>query len=305
MRTEQHTIKKRSLKRCFISAPFAANLKPLTDVLDRAEIDWEWAKSGSTHAERLPADLRKLIRDVDFVLGVLLGGTSDTNTSFEVGVAVGAGKPVLLIIANDSQLPFHLSGLPHLRASLEDEKAIELHLDLLRRSVRQGLRFSGPGGSTAALSPGIRKGQPTHSHPNSAFEAELARLIESAGGRVVLQPHSEDPNVNFRPDMLIWLPSGDTDLLSPAVLEAKSAPMAPTGLAETQQQLLVFMQHTGVRTGLIIVSEIPLHRQADVGGTPLLNIFVLDYETFRGLLAEGRLVDHLRRERNRAAHGIR
>jgi hypothetical protein len=92
--------KNRAFKSCFISAPFGANLGALTRVLDRAEIQWEWARSNLDLSDRLPGDLRKIIRGVDFVIGVILGGSGSDNTMFEVGLAVGMGKPVLLVVAD-------------------------------------------------------------------------------------------------------------------------------------------------------------------------------------------------------------
>src|SRR5690348_10006168 len=103
---------------CFISAPFGADLRGLPRVLDEMNIQWEWAKSHMAHSERLPDDLRKIIRGVDFVIGVLFGGALDSNTMFEIGVAVGATKPVLLLMADNVDLPSNLQVLPQLRAPL-------------------------------------------------------------------------------------------------------------------------------------------------------------------------------------------
>ena len=108
-------------KSCLISAPFRAELGTLPRVLDELGIHWEWAKSNLAYSERLPGDLRKIIRGVGFVLGVLLGGPADANTMFEIGVAVGLGKPVLFLIAGDSQLSFNLESFPHVRASLTEQ----------------------------------------------------------------------------------------------------------------------------------------------------------------------------------------
>jgi hypothetical protein len=88
--------KNREFKSCFISAPFGINLGSLTRVLDRAEIHWEWARSNLDLSDRLPGDLRKIIRGVDF----------------EVGLAVGMGKPVLLIVADRAKIPSDLAGIP-------------------------------------------------------------------------------------------------------------------------------------------------------------------------------------------------
>ncbi len=48
-------------------------LHDLTRVLDEMNIQWEWVKSNLAYSERLPGDLRKIIRGVDFVIGVFMG----------------------------------------------------------------------------------------------------------------------------------------------------------------------------------------------------------------------------------------
>ena len=297
--------KTRVLKRCFISARFGADLGALTRILDKADIDWEWAKSDYAYAERSPGDLRKIIRDVDFLIGVLFGA-GDDNTLFEVGVAVGMSKPVFLVVVNDARIPFDLAGLSVVRAALDNEKAIALHLDLLQRSIGQGFRYSvsRPGAVPSTFSVSQPKGKPSQSHPGSDFEAELVRLIENAGGKAIPQPRPEDPNVKARPDILFWLP-GDAELLNPAIIEAKSGHLTTGRLEEAKAQTLRFLQQTGVRTGLIVARELPAETQSAFKAMPMLNIFVLDFKTFRALLVGGQLASHLRQERNRAAHGIR
>jgi hypothetical protein len=290
---------------CLISAPFGAELRNLPRVLDRLNIHWEWAKSNQALSERLPGDLRKLIRSVDFVIGVFFDGVADTNTMFEIGVAVGAGKPVLLLMSGENDLPLNLEALPHVRASLTDDKAIELHLDLLMRSAKSGVRYPASGRITSTSSQIVTNvgKRIEHEKAASAFEAEVAAVIEEAGGRVVLHPRSEDASSKFTPDMLFWLATRDAEMLNPAVVEVKRHPVTAAKLAETEQQLFGFLQQTGVRTGLIISRHVEPRSPSDF--RPLLNVFVLDFEQFRQLVASGKLAEHLRRERNRAAHGLR
>jgi hypothetical protein len=302
--------KNREFKSCFISAPFGADLGTLTRVLDTAGIRWEWAKSNLDLSGRLPEDVRKIIRSVDFVIGVFLGGPTVGNTLFELGLAVGAGKPILLIVADESKVPSDLAGLPFVQASLTDDKAIELHLDLLIRSPRHTPRYPVLGQSrTASRVSTTEFGLPSSMRhdvrPASQLEAELVSVIEQAGGRTILHPRPEGGTSRFAPDLLFWLPASDADLLNPAVVELKGYPMTPQQLVDAEQQLLQFLQQTGVRTGLIIVPSLGKETRVGFRGSPLLNIFTLDFETFRDFLKSGQLPDHLRQERNRAAHGLR
>jgi hypothetical protein len=298
----------RVLKSCFISAPFGADLGRLPKVLDQAGVHWEWAKSDdAAYSESLPGDLRKIIRNVDFLLAVLFDKPADANTMFEVGVAVGAGKPVLLVLAAKGPLPFNLQSFQHVRASPNDEEVLAFHLDLLNRSIQRGFRYPVSLGRKRG-SPQVGFGKPVvHGRrPSDELEAEVVHLIEDAGGRVLLQPNrGERAETKFAPDVLFWLPTPDAELLNPAVLEFKNYQLTPSKLRELEQQLFAYLQDTGVRTGLIVGRNVGDKPPIGFRGSPALNVFCLDYEEFRQLLKSRQLANHLRQERNRAAHGLR
>jgi hypothetical protein len=302
--------KNREFKSCFISAPFGATLGSLTRVLDRAEIRWEWARSNLDLSDRLPGDLRKIIRGVDFVVGVILGGSASDNIMFEVGLAVGMGKPVLLVVADQRKVPSDLAGIPSVQASLDDEGALALHLDLLIRRSRQGPRYPVSGQSgTRSISQlhdfGLHTSLKYDSKPESALEGELVTLIEQAGGRTLLHPRPESGARQITPDLLFFLPTADVELLNPAVVELKGQPQTPQQLLAAEEQLLRFLQQTGVRTGLLIVRGLGQEPPTEFRGSPLLNVFRLDFEKFRSLITRGELATYLHLERNRAAHGLR
>lgn len=77
-----------AFKTCFISAPFGADLSGLINVLDEANIQWEWAKSGLAYADRVAGDLRKLIRAADLVIAVLFGNLQRSTSFFLIAVTL-------------------------------------------------------------------------------------------------------------------------------------------------------------------------------------------------------------------------
>lgn len=300
--------KEQGSKSCLISAPLGAELGLLPTVLERAGVDWQWARTDLGANERLPGDLRRIVRGVDFVVGVIFGRPEDSNTFFELGIAVGIGKPMLLVIASGASLPVSLESAPYLRASLQDEKALALHLDLLFRTMRQANAYptSGRarGSKIVAQELPVLEGKKLYSRPpESAFEAQVAQSIETAGGRVVLHPRLESTSNRYTPDLLFWLPERDAEILNPAVVELRDRPDKDSRLVELQMKLLTFMSDTRVRTGLIITRETPASTELRSG--PTGNVFLLGFDRFRQLLQHEELAKFLRLERNRAAHGIR
>jgi hypothetical protein len=301
----------RVLKTCFISAPFGADLGVLPSLLDRRGIQWEWAKLEPSYSERLPGDLRRIIRRVNFVAAVLIDASDDANILYEVGIAVGIGKPVFLILPMERQVPLKLIGFPHVRASLKDEKAISFHLDMFfryltmsegrfRYPVTEQLRPSALRGSTNP--PDNKPEQFRNLEPGSQLETEIVDLIEQSGGQVLLQ----NPDTKlFTPDLLVWFPEQTSDLINPAVIELKGHPLSPHQLEQLELQLMAFLEGAGVRTGVIVAPNVEDERRTGFRGNPALNVFFVNLDRFRQLLRTERLAEHLRQERNRAAHGLR
>ena len=195
----------RRTRSCLISAPLGKDLGLLTMVLERAGVDWQWARSDLGASERLLGDLRKIVRGVDFVVGVLFGHQEDSNTVFELGVAVGAAKPLLVVVTSDAALPINLQSVPYLRASLQDEQALSFHLDLLFRTMKLANAYPtsrhARGSKLVVQELADFQGQKLHSGDlESAFEAQVAMEIEAAGGSVVLHPRLDTISYRYTPD---------------------------------------------------------------------------------------------------------
>lgn len=76
-------------------------------------------------------------------------------------------------------------------------------------------------------------------------------------------------------------------------------------LGKIEDQLTTYLRNTGVRTAMIVAPGIEAEEPKGFRGNPALNVFLIDLERFRQLLRTGQLANHLRQERNRAAHGLR
>ncbi len=64
-----------------------------------------------------------------FVVAVFPAGEPRHNAVFELGLAVGAGKPLLILADEQAMLPSDVLGMVIARTRLDNTKAIDLHLD--------------------------------------------------------------------------------------------------------------------------------------------------------------------------------
>jgi hypothetical protein len=290
-------LKKHSVSSCFVSAPAGMDLGRLPESLSTRGISWEWAKAAVADV----ANPYAAIRRADVFIGVLNGSRADYRVIHETGVAAALEKPILLIMSPRWKLPIDLRRFSVAHIKLTDDRVLGFHLDAFLAAPRRNV-FEGRGSVSSPVPTPPSVPPPTgrrSNTPQSSLEREIFDLIQRTGGSAIAQPET-DQSVRYRPDLLIWLGSQEPELLDPAVIEVKGR-VDPQSIRSIEEQLLGFMNRTGVQTGLVITSEPVPERAHPIWPT----IFWLDLPTFRGLLESSRLGPYLRELRNRATHGVR
>jgi hypothetical protein len=120
-------MKKTSLKSCFIIAPATVNISSLIRLLEIRGI-----KVGNSINDSFYNIFSKFIENEiynsDFVL-VVLSSKSSYNVFYEIGLARGAKKPAFAIIEEKEIIFPDLQDIFYIRASIENQEAIEFALD--------------------------------------------------------------------------------------------------------------------------------------------------------------------------------
>jgi hypothetical protein len=283
-------------RRCFISAAYGERLSALQRVLDDFEVNWDWARSVPLNQPTLRIVLDAISR-ADFVIGVLDNLAPRENVLLELGMGIGLRKPVVLLRSGEAVIPSDLSDFPSFATDLEDGKLLSFQLDLFIR----GLEKKGSAKRTFPFT--SSKGhhledEPPPSRFASAIEQSVAAAITRAGGRVTVPART---GRQMTPDLLMWLPQLDPDLLNPAAIEIATR---ETGSEFLQQKLAEFVRSSGLRCGLIVANSISLERELRKR-PPIPYIFVLSLNELRSKLEGSELSLWLKKERNRLAHGGR
>lgn len=283
-------------KRGFVSAPYGLPLGALPELLAERSVAWEWAKDSSGSR----SNSSSAIAEADIFIGVLNRSAFDYAVLYEIGIAAGLRKPILLIMTPRRTLPIDLRAFSVVRVSLSNRRALAFHLDAFLTAPARSI-FDNPASSIspAPEPPGMTSSQVMWKNtPESELERQVFELVERSGGSALAQPEVESGG-RYKPDLLVWLGSHDPELLDPAVIEVK-AQVEPAAIRSTEHQLASFMGATGVRTGIVITSG-PIPERAWQNWP---NIFWLDLATFKELVESSRLGPYLREARNRAAHGV-
>src|SRR6266536_5800940 len=115
-------------QRWFISAPAGMDLRPLLAGLQRRGA----APYVLSDVARLGANTSESVQDAiaaaDRVLVVLAAEPASLNCAFEAGVAVGLGKPVVVVTDPDVAVPSDFGGFLIVRARPNDVAASTLRL---------------------------------------------------------------------------------------------------------------------------------------------------------------------------------
>jgi hypothetical protein len=248
----------------------------------------------------------ELITRADVVC-VLLQDKNSPNVYLELGYALGLRRPVV-IISEASVLPMDLSDQFWIKTSLDDRPALTFQLQAFLANLRpqkplrsERIALSTPRPKPSATPrPKPSKLMPS-GRPGSAMERELLKALQNSAEieSIASQPRG-DGDRGYIPDFAIWLAAAPKTIESPVLIEVKGGRLGPTAIDKAVDQIRAFAQAGDVRTGLVIAGSRSKRGPRVKSLAPL--IFVLSLEEVQELLDSGKLVETLRRERNRFAH---
>ena len=310
---------------CFIVTPVGADTSTLRTALEQRNVKWVDATSAKPKLSILNT-IEAAIRHADFVCVVIPYGVETPNVYFELGIATGLQKPVLLFVEPGVIIGADLASLEYLRATLKDQRAIDFNLDafldhfpqkpkarLMKPPVDE-LAIEAKPPRTEAPSrmryykskelniewakrsvSEIEQMSPALAGPE--FEELVARLFREAGAVVRQQPSEFDRGV----DMALWLDEVESSLRNPLMIEVKLGRLTESIITEAENLLRVHIAKARAGAGLLVY----LDREGQLftkarAYWPL--VFRLNIHELIELVGSGGLVKNLLAERNRVAH---
>jgi hypothetical protein len=136
-------------RRCFITAPSGPNLTSLLNGLSERAWDAYALSDVAPLGASLTQSLWEAISSADVVVGLLEDPSASANTLYELGLAEGLGKPVMVVASMDTQVPSNLASLLQVRSDPANAEAIALGLEHLSRHKETAEPVEILGGSTS------------------------------------------------------------------------------------------------------------------------------------------------------------
>lgn len=114
--------------RCFIAREYNVStdiICSIDDVLDELQIEKVDIYSAEV-GTNIETSIMNVILSADFIIAII--SSTSQNVLFEVGLAVGSGKPVFLLVEENNALPFDLKGMTYIKINekLKDNMLLPL-----------------------------------------------------------------------------------------------------------------------------------------------------------------------------------
>lgn len=122
---------------CFVSVPRGANTDGLRRALDNLDVRVGALDELSPAGSNFVAIIENEMRAADFVCVVLGRGLENSSALFELGLAVGLGRPILIVAQDRNALPATMAAYPVVQASANDIEALSFHLRIFLQNFRQ------------------------------------------------------------------------------------------------------------------------------------------------------------------------
>lgn len=241
--------------RVYLTAPGGVDVSLLTTVV--RDLNWGVFGPGPGAAAVL-ASPRESILQADAV--IVAGGASDTRdlsaVMLEAGIAIGLGKPLLLIWDEIAPLPYDLvPGYRISHISLRNAEAIRFHVGLFLAGAKEGAPEPRPrrrpvepsAADVTKLSERLSDLQAQHAATED-FGKWIEDVFRTIGSKTV--PSSDAGDRGF--DLVVGAPVG-SDLEGPVLVEAKTYWPAPQQLQSLVKRLDTVVASQQASRGIVAV----------------------------------------------------
>jgi hypothetical protein len=262
----------------------------------------------STSGEGLLNQVSDLINKSDFCIAILSPNQSD-NITFELGIAHGKGKPLLIFAHEDSEVPNYIL-TNHLYYRYSDSPnslfSVKLAIKKLANNIVEGKRLQ------------VKRTHKTDKKDqflNKSYIRKIEELREIGQGRELeylvqqmftslgIEAILSNSKYDRGFDLALWIPEVEESMGNPILVELKMGRINRRRLNEAADQVLGYLEKTNSKTALIIY----LNREGEINDFELPDkphIQFYDLNKLANTLLNTRFEDVLRDKRNKLAHGV-
>ena len=292
-------------KTCFISAPFGFDASSLIEALEERDIVSMRAddlEAGESILDRVQQEIRRS----DLVCIVLPQGYGQDNLMFETGLALGSGRPVLVLASPDVDLPFELGELTYVRAPLSDKQFLGSASTPISWKSSRGRRIRKPPTTTLKrLDKEDAEGFLRALRDQGGISHDqLVQIVTDVFRKVGILASAEPVlGMGERPDVAIWNDETQSIFGNPILVEIKSGRLSQSGIDESYHRFSQSLIRAKVRLGILIYRDLA-GLKFRIAATHLPLVICLSIEELIDSLRLGTFTQTLIAFRNRAMQGV-
>jgi len=293
---------------CFVSfSPDSSRLAlELIDVLDGMGIEGAYHDELASH--EISREVLSAIEAADFICAVTGAQPADAQVAFELGLALGLGKPVLLLTKTGSDIGYDLAG------RIQVVRTKSGHIDEVRRDVSRFVKHvrlkptKDSNDETSLNQQGQLQGELSHLRGikdvalrRRSLTGLVAEAFEQQGAEV-LREGGVGRAAEY--DLLVWSDPLVSELGGPIIVECKyyagGTGSVLVNARHAFNQLASFVESSSAKVALLVYDhDRPNHLTLTEYETPQALAFSID--DFVMAIEAGHLADEIRRKRARAA----
>jgi hypothetical protein len=283
-----------SRKSCFVIASGAVPVGPFFEALRREGIEPFFISDFLQSSSLSTSTLRGAFRSADIIVAFLVPGFPSENAIFEIGLAVGLGRPLMIFSSREISLPFDLKKFQVNYIDLSNfENAIPSIKKFFETKEKGYLpeKIADYSSPPEKRRPNLR-GQILRNElsrirnlANSPveFERSIAGLLSNLGWTVA------EARLDARtraPDVAVWIDEIQKDVGNPLAIEIKTS-FKPSDLERVTAQLTRYLETAGAKAGLILYSGPDLLLNSNIAQN-VPPILALNFDEFADLLEQER-----------------
>jgi len=301
------------MKTCFISASYGYKAADLLFALERRDIKGVFVTELQEFDGPVTALVASAIKSCDITLCIAETSNDLKERLFEVGIAFGMGKKVILVASYDAgEIPLGSSEIPFIRLSSGSADEISDYvLEVLKYGkttpIRKKYTFtpSHPIGdySVKLIERLHQINQKYHFDDGyKTFGRDVEKLVSDAIRKSGVNVVSEFKSRYSRPDIAIWSDELSLYIANPLIVEVKGVIRNNSDLRKATDQLLKYINETNSEFGLLVYLDgIKVSQMKhDLPG----QILAIPVKKLLSLLENISFGDIVKKLRNDRIHGI-
>jgi hypothetical protein len=305
--------RKKNMRTCFISAPYGYKTSELVSALEHRKIKGVLATDIMELQGLLTAHIASAIKSCDITLCIAETSDDLKNRLFELGIAFGMGKNVILVASYDAgEIPLNSSEIPFLRLPSYQVEEISDHvkevLEYGRKTpIRKKYTFtpSRPIGNYVVRL--LERFQDINQRYQSSkryrpLVKDVEKLVSDAIIKSGVNVVSGFTSRYSHPDLAIWSDELSPYMANPLIVEVKGIIRNNSDLNKASEQLIKFINETNSKFGLLVYFD--GKKVSQMKHNLPSYILVISVKELINSLANNSFGEIVKKLRNERIHGI-